>query len=185
MTVYFEREGAINTDSTLRLAKERTFELGIKNIVVASTSGRTGVKASEIFKGLNLIVVSHSTGFAGKNVQEMLQGNREIIEKNGGKVLTTTHAFGGVGRAVRRKFKTYEIEEIIANTLRVFGEGTKVAIEISLMAADAGFIKVEEETISIAGTDYGADTALILLPVNAQDFFDLKVLELICKPRNW
>ncbi len=185
MTVYFEREGEINTENVLILAKERAVELGIKNVVVASTSGATGVKASEVFKGFNLIVVSHSTGFSGKNIQEMSLKNKRIIEDNGGKVLTTTHAFGGIGRAVRRKLKTYELEEIVAYTLRTFGEGTKVAIEISLMAADSGLIRTDEEVISIAGTDRGADTALVLLPVNTQDFFDLKVLEIICKPRRW
>lgn len=185
MTVYFEKEGKINTDNVLRLAKERAEELGIKNILVASTSGATGVKASHIFKGFNLVVVSHSTGFSGRNIQEMSLENKKIIEANGGKVLTTTHAFGGIGRAVRRKLKTYELEEIIAYTLRIFGEGTKVAIEISLMAADAGLIRTDEEVISIAGTDSGADTALVILPANTQDFFDLKVLEIICKPRKW
>ncbi len=185
MTVYFERDGEVNTDNVLKLSKERALELGIKSIVVASTSGATGVKASEVFKGFNLVVVSHSTGFSKKNFQEMGLENKKVIEANGGKVLTTTHAFGGIGRAVRRKLKTYEIEEIIAHTLRTFGEGTKVAIEISLMAADAGLIRTDEEVISIAGTDSGADTALVLLPVNTQDFFDLKVLEIICKPRIW
>lgn len=185
MTVYFEREGQINTEKALNLTKERAVELGIKSIVVASTSGATGVKASQIFKGFNLVVVSHSTGFSKKNFQEMDEENRKIIEDNGGKVLTCTHAFGGIGRAVRRKLKTYQMEEIIAYTLRTFGEGTKVAIEISLMAADSGLIRTDEEIISIAGTDRGADTALVLLPANTQDFFDLKVLEIICKPRKW
>lgn len=185
MTVYFEKEGDINTENVLILAKERAGKLGIRSVVVASTSGATGVRASEIFKGFNLVVVSHSTGFSGKNIQEMSLENKRIIEANGGKVLTSTHALGGIGRAVRRKLKTYELEEIIAFTLRTFGEGTKVAIEISLMATDSGLIKTDEELISIAGTDRGADTALILLPVNTQDFFDLKVLEIICKPRKW
>ena len=43
-----------------------------------------------------------------------------------------------MGRAVRKKLGTYELEEIIAYTLRVFGQGAKVAVEIALMAADAG-----------------------------------------------
>ncbi len=186
MTVYFEKKGELNTENVLKLAKKRALEAGIKSIVVASTSGSTGLMASEIFnKGFHLVVVSHSTGFSEKNFQEMSDKNKKLIEERGGKILTATHAFGGIGRAVRRKFKTYELEEIIAYTLRTFGEGTKVAIEISLMAADAGLIRTDKEIISIAGTDQGADTALILLPANTQNFFDLKVLEIICKPRNF
>jgi hypothetical protein len=98
-------------------------------------------------------------------------------------VLTATHAFGGVGRAVRRRFNTYQVDEIIAQTLRVFGQGTKVACEIVLMAADAGLISTDEEIISIAGTAYGADTALVVKPAHTHDFFQLKVREVLCKPR--
>ena len=52
-TVYFREEGKLNTDRTLKLAKKRAEKLGIKNIVVASYSGETGVKASEVFKDFN------------------------------------------------------------------------------------------------------------------------------------
>ncbi len=181
---YFDKPGEENTLKTLQLAKKWAEELKIKNIVVASSSGETGIKASEIFKKFNLIIVTHSTGFSKPNFQELSDENKKIMEKNGAKVLTCQHAFGGIGRAVRKKLGTYELEEIIAYTLRTFGEGTKVAIEISLMAADAGLIPVNEFCISIGGTSKGADTAIILKPVNAQTFFDLKITGFICKPKN-
>ena len=180
--VYFKEDGAINTETVLGLVKERAENLCIKSIVVASTSGKTGVKAAETFKGYNVVVVTHSTGFKGHDIQELTQENRKRILEAGGKILTTTHAFGGVGRAIRRKFNTYQSNEIIANTLRLFGDGTKVAVEIALMAADAGLVSVQEDLISIGGTNRGADTALILRPANVQDFFDVKVREIICKP---
>ncbi|OGF62117.1 MAG: hypothetical protein A2Y62_06470 [Candidatus Fischerbacteria bacterium RBG_13_37_8] len=183
MCTYFKEKGPINTDKVLELAKKRADELNIKNILVATTFGNTAVKASELFRGYNLIIVTHSTGFSAPNTQELLPENREKIIQNGAKILTCQHAFGGVGRAVRRELNTYELEEIIAYTLRMFGQGTKVAVEIALMAADAGLIRTDEEIISIGGSNTGADTALILLPANAQDFFKLRILEIICKPR--
>ncbi|MGB6339590.1 MAG: hypothetical protein WBF32_07415, partial [Candidatus Aminicenantaceae bacterium] len=67
--------------------------------------------------------------------------------------------------------------------LRVFGQGTKVAIEIALMAADAGLISTLEPCMSIGGTEQGADTAILLIPAHAQNFFDLRVLEILAKPR--
>ena len=109
--------------------------------------------------------------------------NQAAIEAAGGRVLTCQHAFGGVGRAIRKKLGTYEVEEIIAYTLRLFGEGMKVAVEIALMAADAGLVRTDEPAIAIAGTGKGADTAVVLKPANAQAFFDLQVLEILCKPR--
>jgi hypothetical protein len=100
----------------------------------------------------------------------------------GVKILTAQHAFGGVGRAVRKKLGTYEVDEIMAFTLRTFCQGIKVAAEICLMAADAGLVRTDEPVIAIAGTGSGADTAAVLKPSNAQTFFDLRFLEIVCMP---
>jgi hypothetical protein len=182
-TVYFAESSSVNTEKTLEIAKKRTEQLGIKTIVVASTSGETGVKAVKTFANYRVVVVTHAAGFPTPDIQELTQQNRvEILEK-GGMILTATHAFGGVGRAVRRRFNTYQIDEIIGHTLKVFGQGTKVACEIALMAADAGLIRTDEETISIGGTGSGADTALVIKPAHTHDFFELKVREVLCKPR--
>ena len=181
--VYFDRLGKENTEKTLEIAKARADELGIKTILVATTTGETGARAAEFFKGYNLVVVTHSTGFRGPNQQELREENRAAIERAGVKILTCQHAFGGVGRAVRKKLGTYQLEEIIAYTLRIFGEGMKVACEIALMAADAGLVRTDEEVIAIAGTGRGADTAVVLVPANAQTFFDMRILEILCKPR--
>jgi len=180
--VYFDEPGPQNTDETLRLAKERADELGIKKIIVASTTGETGVKASEVFKGYDLIVVSHVAWFRGVDIEEFTKENYEKIIKNGGKVITATHAFGGIGRAIRRKFNTIQADEIIANVLRLFGQGMKVACEITCMAVDAGCVKPGEEVISIAGTGRGADTAIVIKAASTHDFFETKIKEIICKP---
>jgi len=179
---YFSRPGKDNTEHVFQIAKARAEELGIESIVVATTSGQTGLHATEVFGGYNLVLVTHSTGFKEPNQQELTEGNRKAIEANGGRILTCQHAFGGVGRAVRKKLQTYELEEIIAYTLRIFGEGMKVACEIALMAADAGLIRAGEPTIAIGGTGRGADTAVVLKPANAQTFFDMRIMEILCKP---
>jgi len=182
-TVYFAKPGPKNTEETLKLAKERAEELGIRNIIVASTTGETGAKASEVFKGYNLIVVSHVTGFKEPDSQEFLPKNRSIIENNGAKILTAAHAFGTLGRAVNKKFGTIQVDEIVANVLRLFGQGVKVACEISCMAADAGLIRTSEETIAVGGTMSGVDTAVVLGPTNTHAFFGLRIKEIVCKPR--
>lgn len=182
-TVYFDQPGAANLKQTLELAKARAEVLGIRDVLVATTSGAAGAAAAEFFNCYNLVAVTHSTGFSEKNVQELLPENRKRIEATGGRILTCQHALGGVGRAVRHKLKTYQLDEIIAYTLRTMGQGFKVCLEIALMAADAGLVSVKKEVISIGGTGKGADTAVVLTPANAQDFFDLKVHEVICKPR--
>jgi len=129
-----------------------------------------------------LVVVTHSTGFREPNSQELTAENRAAIEAVGATILTAQHAFGGVGRAVRKKLGTYQIDEIIAYTLRTFCQGIKVCAEMALMAADAGLARVGEPTLVIAGAGRGADTAVLLLPTHAQTFFDLRFLEVLCMP---
>ncbi len=181
--VYFDKVGRENTSEVLRVAQQRADELGIKTILVASTTGGTAVTAVNALHGVKLIAVSHATGFSEPNVQKFTEENRKLVESKGGKVLTTTHAFAGVSRAMRNKFNTFLIGEIIAYTLRTFGNGMKVAVEITLMAADSGLVRTDEEVISIAGSGKGADTAIVLQPVNSQNFFDIKIKEILCKPR--
>ena len=181
--IYFENAGKENTAAVLSIAKQRAEELGIKTIVVATTGGDTAVKAVEVFSGLKVIAVTHVTGFRGPNIQECTEENRRLIESKGGIVLTAAHAFGGISRAMRNKFNTYVIGDIVANTLYIFGQGMKVTCEIALVAADSGLARTDEEVISIAGTDRGADTAIVLTPINTRNFFDLKIKEILCKPR--
>ncbi len=182
-TVYFEKPGRDNTGEVLRIVKQRAEELGIKTVVVASSAGDTAVKAVDILQGLRVIAITHCTGFTEPNSQEFTEENRKIIESKGGTILTTTHTFSGISRAVRDKFKTYVIGDIVAGTLKVFGNGMKVACEISMMAADGGLARTDEDAISIGGTDRGADTAIVLTPVNSSSFFDLRIKEILCKPR--
>ena len=180
---YFKKAGPGNTKSVLDIAASRAKELEIRRILVATCSGKTVLDALKAFDpGISLIAVSHVTGFLRPDHQELSTETREELEARGVTVLTCQHAFGGVGRGVRNKLSTYQVDEIIAYTLRIFGHGTKVAIELALMAADAGLVRTDEDVISIAGSGKGADTALVLRPTNSFKFFDLKVREIICKP---
>jgi hypothetical protein len=180
--LYHDAPGESNTEATLKAAKERAETLRIQNIVVASTTGDTGLRACEIFKGFNLVVVRHHTGFQSPGVQEMTLQNEKLILENGARIITAAHAFSGVERAIRRKRGTVEPLEVMADTLRIFGEGTKVCIEIAVMAADAGMIPVDRLVITVAGTGSGADTALVIHPAHSNNFFDLYVDEVIAKP---
>ena len=180
--VYFKEAGKQNTDALLRLVKEYLEKANIKDVVVASTTGETGTKASRIFKGYNIVVVTHCFGFREPEKTELQEEHKREILANGARIFTGTHALSSVERAIRKDFGTIQSLELIANTLRLMGEGTKVCVEITLMAADAGLIPVNRDIIAIAGTGRGADTALRIKPANASRFFDLKIREVIGKP---
>jgi len=182
--LYYSSTGEVNTDQTLSEAKHRADELGITDIVVASTRGNTAVKALEVFKDYNLIVVPHVTGLRKPGVQEMSDDVQEKIRTAGGKVVIATHVFSGVDRAIQARFDTVYPAGIIAQTLRMFGQGMKVVVEIVAMAADAGVIPADKDVVAIAGTGRGADTAVVITPANAHRFFDMVIKEIIVKPNS-
>jgi hypothetical protein len=186
MCRYFRKAGKINTPDVLEAAARRAGELGIQKILVPSVSGATALAAANTLGGgARIIAVTHVTGFDGPNVQELSPAMRKRLESAGVSAFTGQHAFGGVGRAVRNRLGTYQVDEIMAWTLRTFGQGSKVAVEIALMAADAGLVRTDEDVISMGGTCEGVDTALVIRPANSYHFFDLKVREVICKPREF
>ena len=184
-TFYFKSPGKQNTEESLKLARDYAKSEGIMNIVVASTTGETGVKAAKAFEDFNLVVVTHHMGFRKPGVQEMASDCRNQILAKGAKILTATHALSSAERAVRSRFQTIQPLEIMANVLRLWGEGSKACIEIVLMAADAGLIPVDKDVVALAGTGRGADTALVIKPANTSRFFDLKIREVIAKPRDF
>ena len=192
--VYFDKPGIENTEEVFRIAKKRAEELGIKTILLASTTGATAVKALDAFKGFRLIVVTHSTGYKEPNFNEFIEENRKIVESKGITMLTAPHSFGGLGRAMRQgdipeATATYVIEDIVATALRIFGQGMKVVCEIATMAADAGLVRTDEDVIAIAGTGVnewgrGSDTAVVIKPDNSHFFFKTRVKEILCKPHD-
>ena len=183
---YFSGTGPVNTRGVLTAVARRAQERNIGTVIVATCSGATALEALEVLgPGVRVVAVTHVTGFAGPNLQEMDETAGRELRAKGAEVLTGQHAFGGVGRGVRNKLGTYQVDEIMAYTLRIFGQGTKVAIEAALMAADAGLARTDEDVISIGGTCEGADTALVIRPSNSFHVFDLKVREIICKPADF
>jgi hypothetical protein len=190
-TLYFENRAKENTEQTFTAAKQRAQELGIKTFVVASTSGRTGVQAMNVFDGMKLIVVSHCYGSREPNKWLFTDENAELLKNKGIPIVTAAHAFGGITRAMNQMKipnapTTYVIGDIVANTLRMFGQGMKVACEIAAMAADAGLVRCDEDIVSMGGSGRvgGADVAAVLTPANSHRLFEMRVKEIICKLRN-
>jgi len=181
--VYFEKPGDHNTEDVFQIVKKKAEELGVKTVLVASTSGETGAKAVKALSGLRVVVVGFAMGMREPDVQPLKPEHKQTVESYGGIVLNTSHTLAGLSASVRNKYNSPGFADIIADTLRIFGHGMKVAVEISMMAADSGLVRTDEDVISIGGRGSGADTAILLKPVNANRFFDLQVRESLCKPR--
>jgi len=167
--VYFESPGKQNTDATLKLAKERADKLKIQNVIVASTSGFTAESAVKTFKGMALVIVGiDRKRFSSELIKE--------LEDNGHQVRFSEEV-------------TSAYPDLAKTVLRRFCEGMKVAVQITLIAADEGLIPLNKEVIAIAGTTHevkevgGSDTAIVVKPTTSDKFHELRVREVICKPR--
>jgi hypothetical protein len=182
--MYFDQPGKDNTDQTLAYALERGKELGLKEVVVASSTGKTAYKAMEVLEGFRLTVVTYHCGFKEPFKNRMADDVRKDIEGKGIRVIASSHALSGVERSVAQKHSGVYPVLLIADTLRLFGQGTKVAVEVAVMAADAGAL-TGNDIISIGGSGSGADSALVLRPAHQNNFFDIRIREIICKPRQF
>lgn len=172
----------VHTDDVLKLALQTAQARGISHLVVASTTGATAKKMVPLIQnsGLKLVVVTHNYGFSEPGEQEFDPKIRGDIEAIGGKVLTGTMVLRNLGTAIRSRFQ-YSETELVNATLRMFGQGIKVVVEIVAMASDAGLIP-PSDVMAVAGTGRGADTAAILAANSSNHFFGIKIREIIVKP---
>jgi len=179
--MHWLEKGRINTEATVKLALKRASELNIKYIVVASHTGYTAQHFVD--KGIQVVCVTHHIGFKGPGEDEMPADIRKGLQEKGVRILTTTHLLAGVDRSLRMKWGGVYPAEIIAQTLRILGQGVKVCVEVACIALDAGLVPYGEEIIAVGGTSSGADTAIVIVPAHSTQFFDTKVKEILCKPR--
>jgi hypothetical protein len=184
--LYFDRPGEGNTEAVVKAVQKRAQELGIEHVVVASDSGETALKLWEALQGMGVKIVSvaEHAGYDGGDENSIAAEKRKDLEDKGIQVLVCSHALSGVGRSITKKFGGISHVEIIAYTLRLFGtDGIKVAVEVSVMAADAGLIPTDREIIAVGGSYGGADSAIVLKAAHMNNFFDLEIREILAKPR--
>ena len=153
--MYFDKPGKDNTDPTLELAAQRAKALGLNEVVVASTTGFTAYRAIEIFDGPRITVVTYHSGFKEPFKNEMPDDIKEDLQNKGITVVAASHALSGIERSIAKKHSGVYPVLIMADTLRLFGQGIKVAVEVAVMAADAGTLS-GNDIISIGGSGHGA-----------------------------
>lgn len=184
---YFENEGKNYTEDLISVVQDRLDNMdNIKYVVIASASGDSALKLYEALgDNIKIINVSHNVGFTAPNEKDISDEMISKLSNLGIETYFGSHAFSGANRGVTNKYGGHAPLDIVADTLRMFSHGVKVAAEISIMAADAGLVPVGEEILAIGGKGHGVDTAVILTPVNSKDLFDLEIHEIIAMPRQW
>ena len=184
---YFDSPGAENTDQVLEIVAQRVNKGGPKHVVVASGSGDTAKKLLSKLNGTGakVAVVTYHCG-ADKEGENTMPADVEIeLVGRGASIVRASHVLSGVERSFTKKLGGASRVETVSEALRsLFGQGMKVCVEITVMAADSGAIPCGDvEVIAVAGTDSGADTACIVRPAHANDFLKLEVREILAIPR--
>ncbi len=185
--VYFDKPGPGHSQALAKIVSAAADELGIDTVVVASNSGATGMTFAKELTGrdINLVSVTEHAGFKGGDDWVITRESWDALEAAGAKVLMASHALSGVERSVTNKFGGVSRVEVIAHTLRRFGQGMKVTVEVAVMAADAGLISTDKDIIAVGGAGKGADTATVIRAAHQNNFFDLKIKRILAMPLNW
>jgi uncharacterized protein len=184
---YFEEAGYENTSDVVEIVYKRLQPGDIENVVVASSSGKTGLKfAKKMAHDTNLVVVSSHPGFSAPGAWDFNLSILKELEAMGCKVVKQSHILSGLERSISNKFSGASHTEVLAEAIRcLLGVGMKVAIECTIMAADCGAIPIQK-TIAVGGTHSrkggGADCAIVVWPSHFNNFFDFRVLEILAKP---
>ena len=181
---YFEAKGKENTENTLKLAVEAANALGIKHIVLATTGGDTAKMMADSIahEGITVTAVTHAFGQAEPNKNPMSAELRRYLVEKGFNLCTAAHTLSGAERSLSNTFTGVYPVEIIAHTLRMMGQGTKVCVEICAMAADAGYVMTGEPVVAVGGSNCGADTAMVIRPEVSSKILKTKIDRIICKP---
>jgi hypothetical protein len=179
--LYFTKTGKANTDALLKAACSRATALGVRQVVVASTHGFTARRAQAAFAGTGVEVIAVTIAAAyDKEGWTMKDAERARLRRAGITVLTGTHALGG---ELSNGLEVTGAQDIASKVLYRFCQGMKVAVEVALMAADAGLLNMRREVIAVGGTGEGADTAIVVKPAYTRTFQKLEIREIIGKPR--
>lgn len=183
----FDKPGPDNTAQTLELVVNTMQKRDLHQVVVASNTGETARQLLHLIRekritAARVVVVTHVQGFAVPGENEMSLETRQSLSESGCQVITAAHALSGGERSLSQKYHGLGPVEISAQTLRILGPGVKVALEISLMAMDAGALTHSLPVMAIGGTGRGADTAVILTSETSARFLDSRIHEILCKP---
>lgn len=163
--IYFEAPGEENTTTVLSTAKDRANELGIMHVLVPSVRGISAEKALDFFAGTDFTLF-----FVGTDPARFSREAKERITNSGFKL------------AFYKEVDYYYPDEV-KNAFRRFGQGTKVAVEITLIAAQEEIVEPGTELVALGGSAKGLDTALVIKAATSDEFYELEICEILCKPR--
>jgi len=187
---YFDISSPSHTRNVISSVKERLTLGDINKIIVPVTTGKTLSEFKEFIDAELIVPVSED---------EAVSVCRLVINKNPGffdkiindrmeDALNSVRGRRGVFDKVLLPFCGENVDAA-RETLYAFGHGMKVAIQISLVAVERGYITPGQRIITVGGLQGGVDTAVIVKAATPSQAFSakqsgrLEVEEIICMPK--
>lgn len=198
---YFDEPGKQNTGEVIEAVKDTIRETKITCLIVASTSGETALKFAKALKDekIRIMCVSEppSRQIWGNEWPCINPATKEELEKHGVTIIDRVPYKFHDSVLEMARWYTPITEHIIGDTLAfVGGQGLKVAVEVTFMAVQGGYVETNKEVIAVGGYGGGADTAVIVKTCFPENLFSpnvekrLEIREIIAMPRkkkywNW
>ncbi|MDX9720585.1 MAG: hypothetical protein RBU37_07550 [Myxococcota bacterium] len=196
-TRYFDEAGPQYSAETVALSIARAQQLGLRQLVLATDTGKTARQALAMLpQGFELVVVSNPAGLSlpVKKLHDSwpaARAHRERIEATGvaslpasisDEEMQSLRALGAI--VLRMDWKLFVgFAKTPLKALDMFSAGVRVAVACSVAAYQAGAVQ-EGELLALGGTGFaggGADSAIVLQV--SSSWSQWRILELLAKPR--
>lgn len=188
---YFDEPGEGNTMLVIEAVSRRLKTDGIREVIVASTSGETAVQfAQELQDKAELICVSEAPYWQElkKEWSSLKQEYRRELEKRGVAIIDRAPYVFHSSVLEAARWHAVSPERLVRETLYFYGQGMKVAVEVALMAVSCGYVAPYKDVIAVGGSGKGADTAIVLRTTYPPSLFDkdpakrLEIKEILAMP---
>ena len=186
--VYFkdEENWQENTEKVVELVRDfLASHPEVKYLVAASSRGYTAEKMAKALPldKVKMSVVKLAVPRDHEFNVEFPEDIKEFLASKGIPLLQATHTLsGGLDMALVERFGGIPHSRLIAEVLYIFSQGMKVCLEIASMAVDAGLVPEGADALCVAGTNFGADTCVLLQAEGSSRFFNMKVKRILCMP---
>ncbi len=195
MAIYFfEGPGAENTAKVVQAVKRRLRQNDINKVLVASESGKLALELGKTFAPVSVICVTYDPVTRRKYQKPALR--KEELLKQGIIVVDT------VPEPLTRSltFRNWWEKETVhlpgpsadlfwMTLICVGGHGFRTAVEIVFVAVEAGVVRAGERVVSMAGTGWGADSAIVMTASRFEEAVGedpkkrMKVEEILAMPK--
>jgi len=188
---YFDKPGEENTQLVIEAVSQRLEVGGIRMVIVASTSGETAVEFARSLKGKTELICVSEAPYRREWGEEwpcLKQEFRQELERLGVTIIDKVPYVFHSSVLESARWSDAFPERLVKETLYSFGQGMKVAVEVTVTGVSCGYVPPYEDVIGVGGSGKGADTAIVLRATYPASLFDkdpakrLEIKEIIAMP---